>query len=92
MFFLSLSYPEQKPKLHNCISCDVTAQNHAMTSACKQNQCVGHYCTFTTQRVVVGMGGRIGPQAILHEKQGCLNVTDHRQVKNVVIYVVLDKN
>ncbi|CAD5232261.1 unnamed protein product [Bursaphelenchus xylophilus] len=77
---VAVYYPEQKPELHRCTSCDVTAQNNAMTSACKQNQCIGHYCTFTTQRVVVGMG-RMGTQSMIHEKQGCLNVTDHNQIQ-----------
>lgn len=51
-----------------------------MTSSCKHNRCVGHFCTYATQRIVISNGYRFGTQAILHEKQGCINVTDAAQV------------
>ncbi|KAE9548131.1 hypothetical protein FO519_008661 [Halicephalobus sp. NKZ332] len=76
-------YVTNKVPLHTCVSCDITAQDNAMTSSCKQQHCVGHYCTLATQRIILGgnNGPRIGAQAIIHEKQGCINVTDNLKIQ-----------
>lgn len=79
----------QEPKLYSCTSCDITSQDHAMTSSCKQQQCKGHFCTYTAQRIMVN--SKMGPpQGIIHEKQGCINVTDDSKVKNKVHIKQLD--
>uniref|UniRef100_A0A914BWH5 Uncharacterized protein n=1 Tax=Acrobeloides nanus TaxID=290746 RepID=A0A914BWH5_9BILA len=81
----SLPYqnPYQEPKFYNCVSCDVTSQDSTMTSACKQHTCKGHFCTYAAQRIVInGMYSKLGPQAIIHEKQGCINVTDSHKIQH----------
>jgi hypothetical protein len=72
---------EAASQLFSCVSCDILAQENTMTSACKQNRCLGHFCTYATQRIVISSGFRFGTQAILHEKQGCINVTDGTQIQ-----------
>ncbi|KAK0410644.1 hypothetical protein QR680_005251 [Steinernema hermaphroditum] len=66
--------PQSRP-LQKCVSCDVSAQDNVVTPSCKQHTCIGHYCTYATQRVVLGI------QATINEKQGCINVTDHSQIQ-----------
>ncbi|KAI1720519.1 hypothetical protein DdX_04754 [Ditylenchus destructor] len=82
----SLRRHELAHELHECVNCDLTAEENALTSSCKQNRCVGHYCIYATQRLYVGSAGSgsraAGPaHAIIHEKQGCINVTDISQVQ-----------
>jgi len=79
---ITYNYVTSRVPLHTCVSCDTTAQDNAMTSSCKQQHCVGHYCTLATQRIILGNNGpRIGAQAIIHEKQGCINVTDNLKIQ-----------
>uniref|UniRef100_A0A183BJV8 Neuroendocrine convertase 2 n=2 Tax=Globodera pallida TaxID=36090 RepID=A0A183BJV8_GLOPA len=40
--------------LFECISCDMSSEDAAMTSNCRQNRCWGHFCVYATQRVFVG--------------------------------------
>lgn len=71
------------PPVYECVNCDLTAEDNSMTSNCKSSRCYGHYCVYATQRVVlntVAAGGSGLPSAIIHEKQGCMNVTDAAQV------------
>ncbi|TKR60416.1 hypothetical protein L596_027668 [Steinernema carpocapsae] len=69
------SQNDAQPALQKCVNCEVAAQDNVVTSSCKQNTCYGHYCTYATQRVVLGI------QATINEKQGCINVTDHSQIQ-----------
>jgi hypothetical protein len=79
---VTVYYTDVTPKIHECISCDVASHDSTVTSGCKQNKCYGHYCTFTTQRIVIsGFTQRMASQAIIHEKQGCINVTNHKEVQ-----------
>ncbi|KAI6190181.1 hypothetical protein M3Y97_00088900 [Aphelenchoides bicaudatus] len=74
---------DNKPlKISKCISCDVSTQDSSVTTACRQNSCMGHFCTYTSQRYIfTSFGQRSAAQAVIHEKQGCVNVTDPRNVK-----------
>lgn len=69
--------------MHKCISCDVSTHDSSITTSCRQNSCFGNYCSYISQRFLVsgGLGQRAPSQTIIHEKQGCVNVTDHRYVK-----------
>uniref|UniRef100_A0A7E4UXD5 Activin_recp domain-containing protein n=1 Tax=Panagrellus redivivus TaxID=6233 RepID=A0A7E4UXD5_PANRE len=69
--------------LHKCVSCDTTSQADTMTSACKQNHCHGHFCTLATKRFVKAgnTAMRYGLQSIIHEQQGCINVTDTHKIQ-----------
>ncbi|KAI6185323.1 hypothetical protein M3Y98_00010300 [Aphelenchoides besseyi] len=79
---VAVYYPElEPPKVYQCVSCDVSTQENSVTSSCRQNKCYGHYCTFTTQRILLGSPNLgLNTPTIIHEKQGCLNVTDRRHV------------
>ena len=77
------SYATDSLPYHKCISCDTTAQDNAMTTGCKQQQCMGHFCTLATQRIVSAPNvGRMSVHAQINEKQGCINVTGHHKVCN----------
>ncbi|MFH4978005.1 hypothetical protein AB6A40_004714 [Gnathostoma spinigerum] len=65
---------------HTCVNCEVSSQGSAVTASCKQNSCVGHFCTYATQRLLVG-GQRSQTTPMLNERQGCVNVTDSFQIQ-----------
>uniref|UniRef100_A0A915D2G6 Protein quiver n=1 Tax=Ditylenchus dipsaci TaxID=166011 RepID=A0A915D2G6_9BILA len=77
--------------MYECTNCDVTAEDIAVTSSCKQNRCTGHFCVYATQRIFASSagGGTSGPRAIsgqhnapiIHVKQGCINVTDNSHIQ-----------
>lgn len=83
-FFSRHFSPSQK--FYECVNCDLTAEDSSVTSSCKQNRCMGHFCIYATQRLLISSasarGNGVGSptHAILHEKQGCINVTDSHQV------------
>ena len=81
---------QQQPPLHECVSCDLSSEDTALTSNCRQNRCHGQFCVYAAQRVfnnggvhgfngggvqsTSGAGG--GGSAIMHEKRGCMNVSE----------------
>ncbi|KAL3079401.1 hypothetical protein niasHT_036390 [Heterodera trifolii] len=84
--------------LFECVSCDMSSEDAAMTSNCRQNRCWGHFCVYATQRVFVGgsfqslgwSGASAGPQgngavgtqqAMMHERQGCMNTSERTFVQ-----------
>lgn len=78
----NLSYRDSayKQQFYECVNCDLTAQSEAVTSNCKQNKCLGHFCVYATQRMFGVTGTNGGSQTLIHEKQGCINVSDNTQV------------
>ncbi|CAJ0929751.1 unnamed protein product, partial [Mesorhabditis belari] len=71
----------QPPSPHDlpfrqCYNCDVNAQEAAITASCKQNRCIGHYCTFARHQQLLPNG-----QQITSEKQGCMNVSMSSQIQ-----------
>uniref|UniRef100_A0A914HKI4 Uncharacterized protein n=1 Tax=Globodera rostochiensis TaxID=31243 RepID=A0A914HKI4_GLORO len=89
---------ERPGALFECISCDMSSEDAAMTSNCRQNRCWGHFCVYATQRVFVGgsfqsLGwsgasaalqgnGAVGAQqAMMHERQGCMNASERSFVQ-----------
>uniref|UniRef100_A0A0N4ZQG7 Activin_recp domain-containing protein n=1 Tax=Parastrongyloides trichosuri TaxID=131310 RepID=A0A0N4ZQG7_PARTI len=68
--------------LYQCILCDVTSHDAKMTSNCKQNRCVGNYCTYGIHRVIGHDSNSMsGVLQRITERQGCINVTDHSQIQ-----------
>uniref|UniRef100_A0A0K0EQ88 Activin_recp domain-containing protein n=1 Tax=Strongyloides stercoralis TaxID=6248 RepID=A0A0K0EQ88_STRER len=68
--------------LYECVLCDVTSHDSKMTSNCKQNRCIGNFCTYGIHRVVSHDGNLlIGTMQRITERQGCINVTDHSQIQ-----------
>ncbi|VDD94876.1 unnamed protein product [Enterobius vermicularis] len=65
--------------LHQCVSCEITTHNMATSASCKQDTCIGHFCTYATQRSVI-TGKRYSTPA-MSERQGCINVTDSENVQ-----------
>ncbi|KAL3984617.1 hypothetical protein ACH3XW_35265 [Acanthocheilonema viteae] len=68
-------------ELHRCVNCELSTQDIRMTASCKQNQCMGHYCTFATQRLFLGTKQYRQQKSILNERQGCINVTDNHHIQ-----------
>ena len=88
---VALAEKQAQIPLYECVSCDISSEDPALTSNCRQNRCIGQFCVYATQRVFLGSvsqswargnglavsgGNGPGQQAMMHEKQGCLNVTD----------------
>ncbi|EFO20451.1 hypothetical protein LOAG_08040 [Loa loa] len=67
--------------LHKCVNCEISTQDIRMIASCKQNQCIGHYCTYATQRLYIGIKQYRTQKSILNERQGCINVTDNHHIQ-----------
>ncbi|KAM3717797.1 hypothetical protein ACO02O_01814 [Dirofilaria immitis] len=68
-------------ELHKCINCELSTQDARITASCKQNQCIGHYCTYATQRLFFGTKQFQQRKSLLNERQGCINVTDNHHIQ-----------
>lgn len=78
---LSSSSYDKVLSLQTCVSCEISAHDSAVTAACKQNQCIGHFCTYSTQRLLASGSQRSHSTPMLTERQGCINVTDSYQIQ-----------
>ncbi|VDM39465.1 unnamed protein product [Toxocara canis] len=67
--------------LQTCVNCELSAHDSAVTASCKQNSCVGHFCTYATQRLLFGGQRAQMTTPLLNERQGCINVTDSYQMQ-----------
>lgn len=79
---LALSFADPLLPYRSCVNCDVNSQDGAtVTSSCKQNRCIGHFCTYVSQRHLTYGMGRSSTVQTVSEKQGCINVTDSSLVQ-----------
>uniref|UniRef100_A0A0N5AE65 Activin_recp domain-containing protein n=1 Tax=Syphacia muris TaxID=451379 RepID=A0A0N5AE65_9BILA len=67
--------------LQRCVSCEVTSHNIAASASCKQDTCIGHFCTYATQRSLIAGKNRRYSIPALSERQGCINVTDSENIQ-----------
>uniref|UniRef100_A0A0N5BN88 Activin_recp domain-containing protein n=1 Tax=Strongyloides papillosus TaxID=174720 RepID=A0A0N5BN88_STREA len=68
--------------LYQCVLCEVTSHEPKMTSNCKQNRCIGNFCTYGIHRIISHDGNALsGTIQRITERQGCINVTDHSQIQ-----------
>uniref|UniRef100_A0A0M3I5Z7 Urokinase plasminogen activator surface receptor-like n=1 Tax=Ascaris lumbricoides TaxID=6252 RepID=A0A0M3I5Z7_ASCLU len=72
---------DESLSLQTCVNCELSAHDSAVTASCKQNTCVGHFCTYATQRLLFGGQRGQATTAVLNERQGCINVTDTYQIQ-----------
>ncbi|KJH50183.1 hypothetical protein DICVIV_03691 [Dictyocaulus viviparus] len=74
---LTLSFADPLLPYRSCVNCEINSHDGAsITSSCKQNRCIGHFCTYASQRHLTYGIGRSTTVQIVSEKQGCINVTD----------------
>ncbi|PAV76264.1 hypothetical protein WR25_02183 [Diploscapter pachys] len=67
--------------LQTCYNCELNSQDASVTSSCKQNRCLGHFCTYVSQRTYASAQNRAGNLQSISERQGCMNVSDSTQVQ-----------
>lgn len=76
-----LSRNDFSSQLHSCVNCELSAHDSSVIASCKQNLCVGHFCTYATQRMLIGTDQNRQRTPILNERQGCINVTDNHHIQ-----------
>ncbi|CAB3398114.1 unnamed protein product [Caenorhabditis bovis] len=81
---LIMSNPDFTLPLQTCYNCEVNTMDPtavSMTSSCRSNRCMGHYCTYAAQRHFNNNGGRMNTIRSVSELQGCMNVSDSTHVQ-----------
>uniref|UniRef100_A0A915AQP2 Uncharacterized protein n=1 Tax=Parascaris univalens TaxID=6257 RepID=A0A915AQP2_PARUN len=78
---ISTTGVDESLSLQTCVNCELSAHDSAVTASCKQNTCVGHFCTYATQRLLFGGQRGQTTTAVVNERQGCINVTDTYQIQ-----------
>uniref|UniRef100_A0A915PLZ0 Uncharacterized protein n=1 Tax=Setaria digitata TaxID=48799 RepID=A0A915PLZ0_9BILA len=78
---LSTKENEFSSQLHKCVNCELSMQDARVAASCKHNHCMGHYCTYATQRLITGSKQYRQQMSLLNERQGCINVTDNHHIQ-----------